>query len=318
MQKKIILCLLLCLFLPACASQNTEPLQRHEIVELNAESDNTSYLLGAGDKLTVKFFFNSRLNDEVIVRPDGKISLQLIDEVQAGGLTIGQLDTVLTKAYAEVFKTSSDKYVLAVTDQIAIKSYYHEKLNDNVVVRPDGKISLQLIDEVPAAGYTPAELDAALTERYSDFFESPDLSVIVISFNRPDLTITVKEFADQKIYIGGAVTHPGIVKIAGKLRILDAIFQAAGPLESGDLSQVVLIRHGSKNEPEIYSVNAQDVLEGQSPDIWLKPYDIVYVPKTAVANVEEFVRTHLWDFLPDQVMFSFLYNWNREVQVETK
>jgi protein involved in polysaccharide export with SLBB domain len=71
---------------------------------------------------------------------------------------------------------------LAVADQIAIKSYYHEKLNETVVVRPDGMISLQLIDEVLASGYTPAELDTMLTEKYTKFFDSPDLSVIVLSF----------------------------------------------------------------------------------------------------------------------------------------
>ena len=316
MRKYYILLLFLCFFLSACTSPKISPLQPHEIIEINGESDTKSYLIGVGDKLSIKFFFNNTLNDEVVVRPDGKISLQLVEEVQAAGLTPDKLDAVLTEKYAEAFKTSSNNYVLAVNDQIAIKSYYHEKLNDTVTVRPDGKISLLLVDEVQAAGYSPAELDVLLSEKYSAFFESPDLSVNVLSFNRPDLTVIVKEFSDQQIYIGGEVTKPGIVKIKGRLRILDAIIQAAGALDSGDLSQVILIRLCPTNEPEIHSVNVQDVLRGQSPDIWLKPYDIVYVPKTSIANVEQFVRTYLWDLLPDQVAFSFLYQWNNEVQVK--
>lgn len=316
MRNFFLLFLLPFLLLPGCARQTHEPLLHNEIVELNAKTDNSSYVLKAGDRIFVKFFFSSSLNDEVVVRPDGKISLQLIDEVQAAGLTTEELDAVLTEAYAKAFKTSSDKYVLAVADQIVIKSYYNERLNDKVVVRPDGKISLQLIDEVQAAGFTPAELDALLTARYAEYFESTDLSVIVTTFNRPDLTVIVHEFSDQKIYIGGEVKQPGIIRIAGRLRVLDAIIQAAGSLESGDLSRVVLIRQGPAREPEVYSVNVQDVLAGKTQDISLNPYDIVYVPKTDIANIEQFVRNYLWDLLPRQVMFSFLYNWNPEVQVE--
>jgi protein involved in polysaccharide export with SLBB domain len=126
----------------------------------------------------------------------------------------------------------------------------------------------------------------------------------------------VEEFSDQKIYIGGEVTQPSIVKIAGRLRILDAIIQAEGTLDSGDLSHVILMRHDSTNAPKIYYVNVKNVLKGLTPDIWLKPYDIVYVPKTDISNIETFIRTHLWDLLPSQVVFSFLYNWNNEVQVK--
>ncbi len=311
-----ILFLLTCLFLSACASNKVGTLQHCEISELNDQSDNNAYIIGVGDKISVKFFFNSALNDEVIIRPDGKISLQLIDEVQAAGLTTKELDSVLTNAYAKTFKTSSNKYSLAVSDHIAIKSYYHDKLNDEVIIRPDGKISLQLIGEVKAAGFTPAELDTLLTEKYSAFFDSPDLSVIAISSNHPDLTVIVNEFSSQKIYVGGEVTHPRIIKFTGKLRILDVIIQAAGPLDSGNLSQVILMRRSPTGEPEVYYVNIKDVLHGQSADVWLKPYDIVYVPKTTTANIEYFVRTYLWDLLPDQLVFSFFYNLKPEIQVE--
>ncbi len=308
---------LFCSFaLAGCIAPASPSIRHQEILALNSERQNTDYILCTGDKLAIKFFFSKELNDEVTIRPDGKISLQLIDEVQAAGLTAAELDVVLTAGYAKALKTSSDDYVLAVGDQISVKSYYYDKLNDLVVVRPDGKISLQLIDEIQAAGKKPLELDALLTQKYAAFLDNPDLSINVISFNRPDLSVIVKEFSSQNIYVGGEVNLPSMLAISGRLRMLDAIIQAKGALESGDLSRAILVRTGPENRPQVYTVNLETVLAGTTQDIWLKPYDIVYVPKTEIANIETFIRTHLWNLLPNQVGFSFLYNWNNEVQVK--
>ena len=307
---------LFCLFfMPACIRPEGPVLQVKEIQSLNHTHHQTPYRIGPGDKIAIKFYYNTALNDEVVVRPDGKISLQLIDEVQVEGLSSAKLDEILTNAYADALKTSSREYVLAVGDKLSIRSYYHEKLNDNVVVRPDGKIALQLIDEVQAAGMTPAELDNIITEKYSDFFDSPDLSINVLNFHLPDLSVIVNFSANHKIFVGGEVNHPGIITSPGNIRTLDAIIQSAGIRDSGDLSRVILIRRGPADEPLTYTVNVNNILLGQTPDIWLSPFDILYVPRTEIADLEHYLRTYLWDLLPHQVAFSFIYNWNNEVQV---
>lgn len=302
--------------LPACVSSKKAALGHEKIISLNKPLGTSAYHIGSGDHLSIRFYFNKALNEDVVVAPDGKISLQLVDEVQAAGLTVAQLDAALTLAYAKALKTSSENYLLAVGDHIEIKSYYQEKLNDTVIIRPDGKIALQLIDEVQASGHTPAQLDTLLTKKYSVFFDDPDISINLLSFNRPDLTVMVKTFSGQKVYVGGEVNRPGIIENANNIRVLDAIIQAAGVLKSGDLTQVILIRRSLHNQPEIYTVNVKHILQGKTSDVWLKPYDIVYVPKTDIANIEHYIRAYLWDLLPNQVAFSFLYNWNNEVQVK--
>ncbi len=90
------------------------------------------------------------------------------------------------------------EYILQPGDNLDIKFFYSPDLNDNITVRPDGNISLQLIDDVQAAGLTVQELDARLTRKYKS--KLPDGA---------DVSVIVKDFSDERIYITGEVSVPG-------------------------------------------------------------------------------------------------------------
>jgi hypothetical protein len=106
--------------------------------------------------------------------------------------------------------------VLGPGDVLDIKFRYADELNDNQTVRPDGKITLQMVDEVQAAGLTPLELDAKLTELYSKYLKDPVISVVV------------RELVSQRVYVGGEVNKPGEVLLAGQLTALQAIMASGG------------------------------------------------------------------------------------------
>jgi protein involved in polysaccharide export with SLBB domain len=317
--KTISLCFIFIgfLFFPGCAHKRGMALQSSDIVTMNTQSESNFYVLGVGDSIAIKFFYNDRLNDDVTVGPDGTISLQLIGSVTAVGLTPSQLEDLLRKEYSKVLQ-SGENYVLSVGDKIAVKFFYNDKLNDEVVVRPDGKISLQLVDDISAAGLTPSQLDAVLTQAYSKLIKSPDVTVIVKEFKTPELTVEVKEAASQKIYVGGEVNRPGLISIRGRLKILDAIIQAGGAIDTAEINNVILIRYKGVKEPDVYSLDLKRIIYGEIPDIILKPYDIVYLPQSPIAEVNKFVRQYITNMLPSQVLFSFPYNLNPEVQVERK
>ncbi|HQJ10087.1 MAG TPA: polysaccharide biosynthesis/export family protein, partial [Deltaproteobacteria bacterium] len=93
----------------------------------------------------------------------------------------------------------TDEYVLQPYDSLEIKFFYNPELNDTVTIRPEGKISLQMIDEVRAAGLTPAQLDDLLTQKYG------------LLLNRVMITVIVRTFTDQKVYVGGEVFLPQVV-----------------------------------------------------------------------------------------------------------
>jgi protein involved in polysaccharide export with SLBB domain len=279
-------------------------------MSLNARNEDKEFILGPGDTIAVKFFYNEKLNEEIILRPDGRISLQLVGDIEAAGLTPDQLDALLTKKYAEIFKTSHDSYNLSVGDRITVKLFYNSELNEEVIIRPDGRISLQLIGDIDAAGLTPTQLDSSLTEQYSKFLDNPEVAVLVRDIKQPDLTIIVNTIASQKVYVGGEVAKPGLMPIGGMLRTLDAVIQAGGPLNTAEVESIIVIRYNESKKPETYLLNMSKIINGEIPDMKLRSYDIVYVPKSKIAKVNQFVKEYIFNMIPPNVFLTFPYELN--------
>jgi len=290
------------------------------------------YTLGVGDTITIKFLYNSNLNDEVKIRPDGKISLHLIGEVKAAGVTLAELDTLITPKYYNILGYSMETYTLGVGDIISVKLLYNNELNDEIKIRPDGKISLALIGEIKAAGLTPAQMEFMLTDKYSKQLDSqempkvtvnvkisklPELTVNVKDFRLPELAVTLKEAASQAIYIAGEVFQPGMITIRGTLRALEAMIRAGGARDTAELDSVILIRYNGTQKPDVYSISLNKVISGKSPDVILKPYDIVYVPKTFITQLDLFMQ-HIYRILPVSVVFSLPYNLNPKTEIEVR
>jgi len=166
-----------------------------------------------------------------------------------------------------------------------------------VTIRPDGKISLQLIDEVEAVGLTPSELDKNLTEKYSEVLNNPEVAVIV------------KEFTRQKVFVGGEVNLPGLIPYSGKLTCLQAIFQAGGFKNTAKLKNIVILRNQGTEKPLFITINLKADLKkpAQHNDILLKPYDVVFIPKTFIAKLNQFVDQYIRQLLPVTTTVGFSY-----------
>jgi protein involved in polysaccharide export with SLBB domain len=200
--------------------------------------------------------------------------------------------------------TASDaaqKYILQPGDNVDIKFYYNPELNENVTIRPDGRISLQLIDEITAAGLTPAQLDDALTKAYAK------------QLKRPVVTVILRTFEGQKIYVGGEVKNPQVLNIPGKITALQAIINAGSFNKDAKLSSVIIMSRGPDNRPIVRKVDLKKALNGEATedDYLLKPFDIVYVPKTELAQADEFMA-HIYNFIPRNVYVGFSYELHKE------
>ena len=189
------------------------------------------------------------------------------------------------------------EYRIQVGDQLDIKLFYNSDLNEQAIVRPDGRISLQLVHEVMAAGLTPAELTRLLTEKYAT------------ELKKPELTVIVRSFGAQKVYVDGEVAKPGMFPLLGYVTILQAISQAGGLKESARTNEVVVIRHGANNKPLALVVNLDKIHDGSDmhQNIPLKSFDIVYVPRSDIANVNVWVDQYLRKNIPIQT--GFFYNF---------
>jgi len=183
---------------------------------------------------------------------------------------------------------SPPPYRIQRGDALAIRFYRNPELNIDLVVRPDGMISLPLINDVSAADSTPQELGRHLEGLYKRELAVPDVAVIVT------------KFAGQKIFIGGEVTTPGEQELPSGLTMYGAITRAGGFKNSARVNQVILIRKGPDGKLGGKSFDLSEVHGGTHPelDVALEPYDIVVVPRSAVGNVNTFMELYITRNLP--------------------
>ena len=177
------------------------------------------------------------------------------------------------------------KVILGPGDVIDVKFRLWPELDYRQSIRPDGKISLQLVDEVMAAGLTPEDLDRRLTDLYSAKLKSPEITVIVVSQ------------ANRSVYVGGEVENPGVLPLVNDMSVLQAVINAGGFKETAMPESVIVIRRGVDNKPIPIPVNLDKIISGNDSavDFQLKPADVIYVPKTAIAKVDKFVKQYIQD-----------------------
>jgi protein involved in polysaccharide export with SLBB domain len=175
-------------------------------------------------------------------------------------------------------------YLIAVGDTLDIKFMYNPELNELAVpVRPDGRISLQLANDVQAANLTPEQLRKALTEKYASELKKPEIAVIV------------RTYTGNRVFVDGEVVYPGMVEIRGPTTLMQVLSQARGLRETARLSHVIVIRKDAEGQPMAANIDIRDIINGNnlSLDISMLPYDIVYVPKSNIANWLKFVDEYI-------------------------
>jgi polysaccharide biosynthesis/export protein len=158
-------------------------------------------------------------------------------------------------------------YVIGPDDVLTITFWREKDLSTDVVVRPDGKISLPLLNEIPAAGLTPDQLRKQLTEAANRFVEDPTPSVVVKAIN------------SRKVFITGQVLKPGMYALPAQMTVLQLISIAGGLQEYADHVNISIVRTENGRQTA-YRFNYQDVIKRRNfkQNIELKPGDTVVVP----------------------------------------
>jgi len=178
---------------------------------------------------------------------------------------------------------NNEPYRIMEGDELEVKFFYNPELNETLTVRPDGKISLQLVDEVQASGLTPSELDDYLTEKYAK------------ELRKPVVTVIVRSFSGQRVYVGGEVQTESLITMSPGMTAMQAVFQAGGFLDTAKQSETLVIRKGqdSKPIPIKIDLSASSSKVGMGAEFILRPNDIVFVPKSAIAEANLFVNQYI-------------------------
>ena len=176
----------------------------------------------------------------------------------------GKEDLSKKQSQAEV-AADSNQYVIGPEDVLYIYVWKEENLSRTVPVRIDGKISLPLIDEIKAAGLTPLQLKENLINRFKEFVDIPNVSVIVMEAN------------SFKVFVSGQVRSPGVVRLRSETSILQLISMVGGFTEWADEKKVLVIRKENGKEKR-YTVNYKKIVKGTEPNFILKSEDTIIVP----------------------------------------
>ena len=178
-------------------------------------------------------------------------------------------DTSVTDGKLEV-----QEYTLGEGDVLYISVWQEDDLSQEVIVRPDGKLSFPLAGDVPVLGLTFTQLKDELTERLKEYVRYPVVS------------ISLRKFGGKKVIVLGEVTHPGVYSVTGKNTVLEAIALAGGFTEHAVHSSVILVRGGLQT-PEGKRLDLSRAIKktdiGQN--VTLQSEDIVYVPKKFIADL---------------------------------
>lgn len=157
-------------------------------------------------------------------------------------------------------------YRLVVGDKLRIEVYKDAQLSQSLEIRPDGKITLPLIGDVPAAGYTPSELAGTLTEKLREYVTTPVVTVIVAEANPP------------MIYVMGEVNQPGAQPLREPISVLQALAVAGGFRDFANTRKIRILRKMPNGSIQTINFNYRDAVERPGTPFLLQPGDTVIVP----------------------------------------
>ena len=157
-------------------------------------------------------------------------------------------------------------YVIGPDDTLRISVWKEPDMSVNLPVRPDGKISMPLLDDVQAAGMTPMQLGASIREKLKKYIEDPRITVVVTAMN------------SQRIYVLGEVIHTGAMPLLPGMTVLQAL-SSAGFTQFANLKAIYLLRVIDGKQTKL-PFNYKDAIKGRSmqQNIALKPGDTIVVP----------------------------------------
>ncbi|NHO64701.1 sugar ABC transporter substrate-binding protein [Aestuariicella hydrocarbonica] len=162
-------------------------------------------------------------------------------------------------------------YIIGTGDSLEIFIWGSEELSTTVTVRPDGKITTRLVEDLPASGLTSTELARNIEKAYAKYVKSPVVSVIVNGFTG---------VPTQQVRVVGEATNPTAIPFSKHMTLLDLMIRVGGLSDFADGNDTVLIRRVD-GEQTIFSLRVDDLLnDGDiTANTTLMPGDIIIIPE---------------------------------------
>ncbi len=261
-----------------------------------------SYKLDTLDEVEIEFILDPELNRKVVIRPDGMITLPGVGDIRAFGLAPEELARKIEEKLrqANILRNgdSDPKFRNYKMVTVSVSQFYQkvQRLVESLTtltsgqqtqltVKPDGTIDLPLLkDRILAAGHTVADVERTVNKLY----RKGELKHVVAS-------MALSSARSRKVYILGEVTTPGAYDLRQPISSLQALALAGGPRhDTADLTSVILISKNVYGKPIGRRLDLKRILDvgDMSPAILVKPYDVIYVPKTYIRDLRVFMEQY--------------------------
>jgi polysaccharide export outer membrane protein len=193
-------------------------------------------------------------------------ALVVLSSIASGPATAQEREKPVVQETQETAQ-AREEYQIGPEDVLNIIVWKNEAVSRTVPVRPDGMISLPMVNDVQAAGLTPMQLRDLLTKKLTEFIPAPEVSVLVIE---------VRSF---KVSVIGEVAKPGRLELKSWTTVLDVLAMAGGLNQFASRSRIVILRPEAKTMKRIpFNYNKVISAGGEQENFFLQPGDIVVVP----------------------------------------
>ena len=263
--------------------------------------NNSEYYLSVGDVISVEFDYHRNYNRDLTIRPDGYISMPRVGDVYALGQTPSGLQKRLMELFSKDFRApvitiTMKKYNMAIEHLKKAITTAPRGQSKLTTIRPDGYVTFPMLQDFLAKGKTMPQLKEAVAKEYAKIIDNLTISLVLW------------EMKANLVYIMGEVAKPDYYLMEGPSTVSQILARAGGMLYTAEKSSVLVISRDRNRRPYGRIVNIKKLVrDGDiSQDIRLQQYDIVYVPKTAIARRNLFVEQYINKMVPS--FFSADYN----------
>ena len=247
------------------------------------------YELNVGDQIRVESLQDNNLDRDLVIQPDGTITLRLLGQVRAAGRTVDELRNFIEQSYLKFYKEPA---VTVTPLQVNTKLQDLRNTIDNRAgfggqsittrVSPDGTVQLPALGSVPAQGLTLDELNVEVDERYLAVVEGIEVTPVL------------QRRAPRYAYVLGEVNQPGRFELQGPTTAMQAVALAGGWVNGGNLRELVVFRRAEDWRLIATRLDLRGGLYGKRPvpsdEIWLRDSDIVLVPAAPIKRFDDAVE----------------------------
>lgn len=259
------------------------------IYRLTREENATPYKLNVGDTVRVESLTDAQLDRELVIQPDGSITLRLLDQVRAAGRTVEELRIDIEEKYRKFYKVPAITLTPLKVDtkledlRQAVNNPFSAGVQSRRVrVTPEGTVQLPGIGSAYVQGLSLGEVFREVNERYSKVVSGVEVTPVLF------------ERAPRHVFVLGEVAQPNRYVLTGPTTAMQAIALAGGWHNGGNLREIVVFRRAEDWRLIATRLDIRGAVLGKRPcpadEIWLRDSDLVVVPKMPVLLADNFIE----------------------------